>query len=147
MGCLVVTNMELTGFPCISLLFLTLRQIHLAFLPMTDTQEDERLWWLTGFYVLPSYSCFGSLDIWLGQGLLEKWTEHSVLFMSSIYSLWGGLKTPQKLYEKLTGFLRLRTALFFLVWLPRYLARSRTSREMDRKLHIAHKTFPMHDKS
>ena len=83
MGYLVVRNMELTGFPCIFLLFLTLRQIHLAFLPMTDTQEDERLWWLTGFYVLPSYSCFGSLDIWLGQGPLEKWTENSILLIKT----------------------------------------------------------------
>ena len=57
-----------------SLLFLTLRQIHLAFLPMTDTREDERLWWLTGF------------------------TTYCPLI---------------------------------LVWLPRYLARSRTSGEMD----------------
>ena len=35
-------NRELTDVLYISLLFLTLRQIHLAFLPMTDTQEDDR---------------------------------------------------------------------------------------------------------
>ena len=40
---------ELTDVLYISLLLLTLPQIHLAFLPMTDTREDERLWWLTGF--------------------------------------------------------------------------------------------------